>query len=100
LPPEAYAKFIAEGGKPRRASSEAALQLTPRPRLGDRVAYYIAPKRPGLTADWQRARPVELFDPAAAPYDSGYYLEKLDDWLERYGPYLGVKPTPAQGELF
>jgi len=38
--------------------------------------------------------------PATAPYDSDYYLEKLDDWLERYGPYLGVKPMPAQGELF
>lgn len=97
---EAYEKFVAGGGKPRRASAEAALQLTPRPRMGDRVAYFIAPKRPGMTSDWQRARPVELFDPATAPYDSDYYLEKLDDWLERYGPYLGVKPEPAQGELF
>jgi len=97
---EAYEKFVAEGGKPRRASAEAALQLTPRPHMGDRVAYFIAPKRQGMTADWQRARPVELFDAATAPYDSDYYLEKLDDWLERYGPYLGVKPTPAQGELF
>ena len=97
---EAYAKYVAEGGKPRRASAEAALQLMPLPRMGDRVAYYIVPKTKGSTADWQRARPVDLYDPAKAPYDSDYYLEKLDDWLERYGPYLGVKPTPAQGELF
>ncbi len=97
---EAYEKFVAGGGKPRRAAAEAALQLTPRPRLGDRVAYFIAPKQKGMTADWQRARPVEAFNPATAPYDPDYYLAKLDDWLERYGPFLGHKPTPAQGELF
>ncbi len=97
---EAYEKFVAGGGKPRRAAAEAALQLTPRPRLGDRVAYFIAPKQKGMTADWQRARPVELFNAATAPYDPDYYLAKLDDWLERYGPFLGHKPTPAQGELF
>ncbi len=99
--PDTYERFIAEGGKPRRAAAEAALQLTPRPRMGDRVAYYITAKARGKTADWQRARPVALFDAAAAPYAPDYYLEKLDDWLERYGPFLGVKAvTSGQGELF
>ncbi len=98
---DAYEKFVAGGGKPRRAAAEAALQLAPRPRLGERVAYYIVPKLKGNgPADWQRARPVELFDAVKAPYDPDYYLEKLDDWLVRHGEHLGVKPTPAQGELF
>ncbi len=97
---DAYEKFIAGGGKPRRASAEAALQLNPRPRLGDRVAYYIAPKQKGMTSDWQRARPVEAYHPATAPYAPDYYLKKLDDWVERYGPFLGLKVEPAQGELF
>lgn len=98
---DAYEKFVAGGGKPRRAAAEAALQLTPRPRMGERVAYYIVPKLKGNgPADWQRARPVELYDPVKAPYDPEYYLEKLDDWLVRHGEHLGVKPTPAQGELF
>jgi DNA polymerase elongation subunit (family B) len=98
---DAYEKFVAAGGKPRRAAAEAALQLTPRPRMGERVAYYIVPKLKGNgPADWQRARPVELFDPVKAPYDPEYYLEKLDEWLVRHGEHLGVKPTPAQGELF
>ena len=99
--PDAYERFIAEGGKPRRASAEAALQLTPRPRMGERVAYYITPKQKGKTSDWQRARPVALYDAATAPYDPGYYTDKLDDWLERYGPFLGVKPSgDVQGDLF
>jgi len=69
--------------------------------MGDRVTYYITAKARGKTADWQRARPVALFDAATAPYAPDYYLEKLDDWLERYGPFLGVKAAPsAQGELF
>jgi DNA polymerase I len=57
----------------------------------------------GRSSDWQRARPLELFDPKEAPYDAYYYTEKLNDWIERYGVYLGL-PPPAppsvQGELF
>ncbi|HUR57896.1 MAG TPA: 3'-5' exonuclease, partial [Opitutaceae bacterium] len=65
---DAYERFIAEGGKPRRASAEAALQLTPRPRMGERVVYYIMARSGGRTSDWQRARPLSLYDPARAPY--------------------------------
>src|ERR1019366_4322101 len=98
--PEAYERLIAEGGKPRRASAEVALQLTPRPRMGERVSYYITAKAKGKTSDWQRARALVLYDATAAPYDSDYYLEKLDGWLERYGTFLGVKPRgDGQGEL-
>ncbi len=105
--PEAYERFIAEGGKPRRAAAEVALQMTPRPRMGERVSYYITAKEKGKTADWQRARPLALYDAASAPYDPSYYSEKLDDWLERYGAFLGdeakriiAEKPGAQGELF
>ena len=98
--PDAYERLMAEGGKPRRASAEVALQMSPRPRMGERVAYYITAKAKGRTSDWQRARPVATYDPVAAPYDPGYYLEKLDDWLERYGVFIGVKPLgDGQGEF-
>jgi DNA polymerase, archaea type len=98
--PEAYERFIAEGGKPRRASAEAALQLQPRPRVGERVAYYVM-ARPGARGnDWQRVRPLALHDPVQAPYDADYYTEKLNDWLERYGVFLGrTPPSTIQGEL-
>jgi DNA polymerase elongation subunit (family B) len=102
--PEAYERFIEGGGKPRRASAEAALQMSPRPRMGERMTYYITQKQKGKTSDWQRARPLALYDPVAAPYDPVYYADKLDDWLERYGKFIGVAPTPVkpdstQGEL-
>ncbi len=98
--PDAYERLMTEGGKPRRAAAEAALQLTPRPRMGDRVSYYITAKAKGKTSDWQRARAVALYDAVAAPYDPVYYTDKLDDWLERYGRFLGVKPPgDGQGEL-
>ncbi|MEY2878738.1 MAG: hypothetical protein RLZZ15_1118 [Verrucomicrobiota bacterium] len=98
--PDAYERLIAEGGKPRRASAEVALQLTPRPRMGDRVSYYITAKAKGRTSDWQRARALALHDPATAPYDADHYLEKLDDWVVRYGVFLGLKPLgDGQGEL-
>ena len=100
--PDAYEKLIAEGGKPRRASAEVALQMSPRPRMGERVSYYITAKAKGKTSDWQRARALALHDPVAAPYAPDYYVEKLDDWLERYATFLGVKSAEApqaQGEL-
>ena len=99
--PDAYERLIAEGGKPRRASAEVALQVNPRPRMGERVSYYITPKSKGRTTDWQRARALALHDSITAPYDPDYYTGKLDDWLLRYGSFLGVKPpVSAQGELF
>jgi DNA polymerase elongation subunit (family B) len=97
--PDAYERLIAEGGKPRRASAEVALQLSPRPRMGERVSYYITAKAKGKTSDWQRARPLGLYDAATAGYDPIYYTDKLDDWLVRYGPFLDRKPSAAQGEI-
>lgn len=97
--PDAYERWVAEGGKPRRASSEAALQLVPRPRMGDRVSYYITAKAKGKTSDWQRARVLALYDAATAGYDPNYYTAKLDDWLVRYGQFLGAASKPEQGEL-
>ena len=102
--PEAYERFIEGGGKPRRAAAEAALLMSPRPRMGDRVTYYVTQKQKGRTSDWQRARPLASHDPAGAPYDPEYYSAKLDDWLERYGKFIGVSPAPPeadsrQGEL-
>jgi DNA polymerase elongation subunit (family B) len=98
--PDAYEQHIAAGGKPRRASAEVALRMTPRPRMGDRVRYYILPRAKGQTSDWQRARPVSEFDPRTAPYDPTYYLKMLDDWQERYAAFLDIKPVGGvQGEL-
>ena len=98
--PMAYAQFVAAGGKPRRAAAEVAQQIHPAPRMGDRVSYYITPKSKGRTSDWQRAQPIANYDPLRNPYDPTYYSKKLDDWLERYGTFLGGETAKAQGELF
>lgn len=100
--PEGYERLMAEGGKPRRAAAEAALQMSPRPRMGERVSYYVVPKSKGKTADWARARPVSMWDPARPEtfYDPQAYLDKLDDWAKRYGALFGLPPAGGvQGEL-
>ena len=97
--PEAYAQWVAAGGKPRRAAAEVALQMEPRPRMGERVSYYIGPKQKGQTSDWQRAKPLGNFDAKTAPYDPCYYLDKIDDWLERYGRFLGHAANTGQQEM-
>ena len=97
--PAAYQQWVAGGGKPRRAAAEVAWQMNPRPRMGERVSYYIGVKAKGQASDWQRARPLAAYDPATAPYDPAYYLEKIDDWLERYGRFAGIQPQAAQQEM-
>jgi len=103
ISPEAYQHAIEiESSKPRRAALEVALKVTPTPRQGESVTYYIVPGAKNNAPDWQRARPLANFDPVHAPYDPGYYLKKLDDWVERYAAFLA--PTalgqPVQGDLF
>jgi DNA polymerase elongation subunit (family B) len=97
--PAAYEQWVAGGGKPRRAAVEVALRMTPRPRMGERVSYYIGAKAKGQTSDWQRAQPLADFDAIRAPYDPDYYLVKIDDWIERYGRFLGIQPETAQQEM-
>lgn len=97
--PAAYEQWVAGGGKPRRAAAEAALLMNPRPRMGERVSYYITTRQKGMTSDWQRARPLSAHDPVTAPYDPAYYLEKLDDWEERYGRFLGIPPQGGQQQM-
>jgi len=97
--PEAYTAMVEAGGKPRRAAAEAALQMPNPPRMGERVTYYILQKRTGENADWQRARPLGLFDAETAPYDPHYYLDKLNDWITRYGAFISVRPSGVQEEF-
>ncbi len=102
LNPESYEKFVAEGGKPRRAPAEVALKMNPRPRMGDRVSYYIQPRQKGQTTNWQRARSVIDFDPVQAPYDPKFYFKKLDEWVTKYGGFLDQSKLGTgeeQGEL-
>ncbi len=103
LSPEAYklAVEIESATKPRRAALEVALRINPMPRQGESVTYFIAPGAKNKAPDWQRARPIDEFDPEKAPYDPGYYLEKLDDWVERYAAFLAPSASgqPVQGEL-
>jgi DNA polymerase, archaea type len=101
--PEAYQRAVeADTGPNRRASMEAALRLTPVPRMGDRITYYIArPMGGGRPPDWQRARPVQEYDPERAPLDADYYLKKLDEWARRYAEFvMPSAPRLEQGELF
>ena len=102
LSPEAYQHAIEiESGKSRRAGLEVALRMTPMPRQGESVTYYIAPGAKNNAPDWQRARPIAEFDAEKSPYDPGYYLAKLDDWVDRYAAFLAPAATgqPVQGEL-
>jgi len=94
--PGAYEEGVRRGKKPRRASLEVALQLDPRPKMGDRVRYFVGPGQPGARAEWQRAQPLEHFDPATCPYDPDYYLKRIDQWEERYRAFLPA----ASGEPF
>lgn len=96
--PEKYRESMEKGGKPRRASLEAALRLDRPLKSGDQVAYYITHGEKKRCPDWQVARPVEHYDASEQPYNPDYYLKKLKDWEKRYAEFL--KTPEEQGELF
>ena len=84
--PDAYERLIAEGGKPRRAAAEAALQLTPRPRMGDRVTYYVTARTGRERATGSgRGRCRSMMRSNGAVRCRTITLKSSNDWLERYG---------------
>ncbi len=98
--PEKYREKVENGGKPRRASLEVALQMNPQPKMGQRVTYYIPIADKPRLPDWQRALPVDSYNPEELPYDPAYYKKKLDAWIKRYSEYLLDEEENPQGELF
>ena len=94
-PVSQYLDEIQNGGV-RRAPLEAAAMLSPYPEVGDRMSYYIARGDGKRSPDWKNARPSALYDPANYPYDSDYYLRKIDDWQKRFSDLIGG----GQLELF
>lgn len=101
--PEAYRSAVAQDPETRRrASLEAALRRKPRPKMGDRITFYIARSRTGGSRDWERARLLEEYDRAETPYDSDFYIRKLNEWARRYEDYTAppTAPKPVQQELF
>jgi len=98
---DSYKSQIEKTGKGRRASLEAALQIVPQPKVGDKISYYITDS-PKKEADWKLARAVSLYD-KEHPYNKTYYVRKLTDWIERYAEFVGdlnLTDEPIQGELF
>lgn len=88
--PATYLKEVTIGSKPRRASLEIALKMNVNLKMGDKVTYFIAdmPNAKKSTPDWQLAQPVSTYHPETNPYNKAYYLQKLDDWLKRYQPFI------------
>lgn len=98
--PESYRKAVEDGGKSRRASLEVALKMDPMPRMGEQVKYYITMGDKARSPDWQTARPLEEFDAVQYPYNTDYYLKKIDDWRKRYVMFLEGGEDVRQTELF
>ena len=96
--PEKYKDAVEISAKPRRASLEVALTMSPMPRMGDRVQYYVTMGEKARDPDWKRARSIEQFDASSAPYDAAYYTKKLDEWLKRYSSFIHT--DTRQGLLF
>ena len=88
--PEKYKDAVEISAKPRRASLEVALTMSPMPRMGERVQYFIAPGEKAREPDWKRACALNQFDPKHKSYDSAYYGKKLDDWLKRYAAFINT----------
>ena len=92
-----YERAVAAGERTRSAAYEVAQQEAERtgrrPRVGDRVAYYIAE---GGGRVFEAARASDHWDPDAPDEATGFYLDRLDQLAGRFEPFF---ETPAQFRL-
>ncbi len=92
-----YERAVARGERTRSAAYEVAraeAEHTGRaPRIGDRVAYYIAE---GGGRVFESAAPADAWDPAAPDESTLFYLDRLDQLAARFAPFF---ETEAQFRL-
>lgn len=100
MAPENYQNQVDTGKKNRRASLEAAMQMSPLPAMGDLVRYYISAGTSGKQPDWQKAVPLEKMDPETTPYDPQYYMKRLAEWEKRYTEFLPEDNSQEELRLF
>ena len=90
-----YEQAVAAGERTRAAAYEVAKAEAERtgrpPRIGDRVAYYIAEGNrtgsgPGRV--FEAARPADAWDPAAPDESTAFYLDRLDQLAARFEPFF------------
>ena len=94
---EQYERAVVAGERTRSAAYEVARQEAERtgrrPRIGDRVAYYIAE---GGGRVFEAAKPAGAWDPTAPDESTAFYLDRLDQLAGRFEPFF---ETPAQFRL-
>ncbi|MEM8559843.1 MAG: DNA polymerase domain-containing protein, partial [Bacteroidota bacterium] len=94
---DAYERAVAAGERTRAAAYEVARREAERtgraPRLGDRVAYYIAE---GGGRVFEAARLADAWDPEAPDESTPFYLDRLDQLAARFAPFF---ETEAQFRL-
>ena len=98
-----YERAVENGERTRSAAYEVARAEAERtgrqPRVGDRVAYYIAEGNrtgsgPGRV--FESARPADTWDARAPDEDTAFYLDRLDQLAARFEPFF---ETPSQFRL-
>ena len=84
-----YDRAVAAGERTRSAAYEVARQDAQRrgraPRIGDRVAYYIAE---GGGRVFEAAKAADHWDPAAPDESTAFYLDRLDQLAARFAPFF------------
>lgn len=92
-----YEQAVAAGDRTRSAAYEVARHDAERtgrqPRVGDRVAFYIAE---GGGRVFESARPSDAWDPEAPDESTPFYLDRLDQLAARFEPFF---ETDAQFRL-
>lgn len=92
-----YERAVAAGERTRSAAYEVAKaeaeQRGRPPRIGDRIAYYIAE---GGGRVFETAQPADQWDAAAPDESTAFYLDRLDQLAARFEPFF---ETPAQFRL-
>lgn len=92
--PATYLQKVRQGKRPPAAAYEIALRANHEYRAGDQISYYVTGQGKGI-ALYESCRPVSAYDPRRPDENTGYYIDRLDQVMKRFAPFL-----PGERSLF
>lgn len=90
--PAGYLQKVRQGKRPPAAAFEIALRSPHEYRAGDQISYYVTGRGKGI-ALYENCRPISAYDPARPDENADYYIDRLDQLLKRFAPFLPGEPT-------
>jgi len=90
--PATYLQKVRLGKRNPSAAFEIALRGERSFRAGDQISYYVTGQGKGVTV-YENCKPVSHYDPSRPDENTEHYIDKLNQLMKKFAPYLPKEPT-------